>query len=168
MKKLTLVRHAKSSWKHPELNDFERPLNKRGKRDLPDMADRIIQYGIKPDILLNSGATRAAVTANAIASRLELPSNQCQIIADLYESSAETLMLVLQNLPDTYQHVMLVGHNPGLERLGSFLTQEHIAKFPTAAVMHLHLSITNWHELSEACASLTLFDYPKKHIKPTN
>ncbi|MDO6594780.1 histidine phosphatase family protein [Neptuniibacter sp. 1_MG-2023] len=164
MKKLTLVRHAKSSWKHPELTDFERPLNKRGKRDLPAMVERLADYQLTPDTLLSSGATRTLSTAKAICSRLAIPQNQILEIPELYESSAETLLLVLQNMPESYKHIMLVGHNPGLEHLASILRQESVTKFPTAAVMHLHLSIKNWHELAEGCASLSLFDYPKKHI----
>jgi phosphohistidine phosphatase len=163
MKKLTLVRHAKSSWKHPELTDFERPLNKRGKRDLPAMVERLANHQLIPDTLLSSGATRAILTTKAISSRLAIPQHHILEIPELYESCAETLLLVLQNMSESYKHIMLVGHSPGLERLASLLCQQSITKFPTAAVIHLHLSIKNWHELADGCATLTLFDYPKKH-----
>ncbi|PIE23382.1 MAG: phosphoglycerate mutase [Neptuniibacter caesariensis] len=167
MKQLTLIRHAKSSWKHPELADFDRPLNKRGKKDLPDMTERIYQSNLHPDLLLSSGARRAVTTANAVASRLKLKPEQFQIIPELYESSSETLLYTLQNLPDKLTHVMLVGHNPGLEMLIHFLTQNQLEKFPTAAVFSMHLSIAQWAELAEGCATPILFDYPKKHLTAT-
>jgi len=163
MKLLTLVRHAKSSWKYPELNDFDRPLNNRGKRDLPHMASRMAAHHLEPDLVLSSGAARAMATTNEICNHLQLSSEEIQVIPELYESCAETLMLVLQNIPDSYQHIMLVGHNPGLEHLNEILSQSTLKKFPTAAYVHLHLSITNWHELSAACATMTIFDYPKMH-----
>lgn len=163
MKQLTLVRHAKSSWKYPELSDYDRPLNKRGKRDLPAMASRVSENNLVPDLILSSGARRALLTATAISNQLELGSDQPVILAELYAAYPETLLLILQNQPDSLQHIMLVGHNPGLEMLASLLCGEQIDHLPTAAVAHLHLSITEWHELSESCATLTLFDYPKKH-----
>lgn len=165
MKKLTLIRHAKSSWKDPELTDFDRPLNKRGKRDLPAMTERITEYKLFPDLLLSSGANRALSTAKAVASRLELKQDQFQIIPELYESCAETLLYILQGLPRNVSHAMIVGHNPGLEMLAYYLTRETLNKFPTAAVLHMHLSITQWEELSEACATQTIFDFPKQHLE---
>lgn len=168
MKKLTLVRHAKSSWKDPSLNDFDRPLNKRGKRDLPAMAERLHQFDIKPDLIISSGANRALTTAQAIKTRLGVTQEQFSIQPELYESCSETLLYVLQNQNNTPQHIMLVGHNPGLEMLGFYLTQEHLEKFPTAAVIHMYLSVTRWDELAEGCATLTLFDYPKKHQAENN
>ncbi|WP_286240011.1 SixA phosphatase family protein [Neptuniibacter halophilus] len=166
MKTLSLVRHAKSSWKDPELKDFDRPLNKRGKRDLPALSERTEQSGIRPDLILSSGARRAITTARALHSQLNLSPEQLLIVPELYEACAETLLYILQQLPNRVTHVMLVGHNPGLEILGHLLTQQEQEKFPTAAHMHMHLSITRWEELAAGCATLTLFDYPKKHLQP--
>lgn len=163
MKQLTLVRHAKSSWKDPELTDFDRPLNKRGRNDLPLMAERIFAQGLLPDLIITSGANRALTTARAIKTCLNIQDDAFSIQPEVYESYSETLLYLLQNSHDQLDHIMLVGHNPGLEMLGYYLTQETVEKFPTAAVMHMHLSITNWHELAEGCAMLTWFDYPKKH-----
>lgn len=164
MKQLTLVRHAKSSWKDPSLNDFDRPLNKRGQKDLPAMSARIDEHGLQPDLIISSAAKRALTTAEAIHTRLGLEPQQLQVQPELYESCYETLLYCLQNSSDQYRHIMLVGHNPGLEMLGFYLTQEPVDKFPTAAVMQMHLSIRNWHELAAGCATLTWFDYPKKHL----
>ena len=163
MKKLTLIRHAKSSWKYPELSDFDRPLNKRGKRDLPEMAQRVVGFEIFPNMLISSGAKRAITTAQALKVCLELTNDQFQVQPELYDSLPETLLYVLQNQPEHLKHIMLVGHNPGLEMLGQYLTNTQLIKFPTAAIMHIHLSITSWEELSEDCGSLIRFDAPSMH-----
>jgi len=163
MKKLTLIRHAKSSWKDPYLSDFERPLNKRGKSDLPGMAQRVKRFQLFPDQILSSGAVRALTTARAVAEGLQLPSQQFEVVPELYESCYETLLNVLQNQPDRHRHIMLVGHNPGLEDLSYYLTHEGSILCPTAAVVHIHLSITSWSELAESCGAIELYDYPKKH-----
>ncbi|TVQ74425.1 MAG: histidine phosphatase family protein, partial [Oceanospirillales bacterium] len=123
MKLLTLVRHAKSSWKHADLTDFDRPLNKRGKQDLPLLCERLIQYQLYPDQLIFSPATRTRLTAARIIDRLAIPSEQCQDNPEIYESSAETLLQVIQQVTDQTSHLMLVGHNPGLQDLGNYLLE---------------------------------------------
>ncbi|WP_346838132.1 histidine phosphatase family protein [Microbulbifer sp. SAOS-129_SWC] len=167
MKKLTLIRHAKSSWADPALNDFERPLNKRGQRDLPAMARRVRDFyadaGLVPDRLLTSGALRALTTARALADALQLGSEQVLVQPELYAASCEALLQQLQRQSDRWRHLILVAHNPGLEDLACYLTHERLAKFPTAAVLHIHLGIAHWRELAESCGRVELFDYPKLH-----
>ncbi|WP_334078399.1 SixA phosphatase family protein [Microbulbifer sp. M83] len=163
MKKLTLIRHAKSSWDDPSLNDFDRPLNKRGERDLPAMAKRVRDFGLVPDYLLTSGAVRALTTARAVADALQLEPGQVKVEPELYACSSRELLQQLQRQSDRWRHLMVVGHNPGLENLACYLTDERLAKFPTAAVLHLHLHITRWTDLAESCGSVELFDYPKLH-----
>lgn len=163
MKQLTLVRHAKSSWEFPELSDFDRPLNKRGKRDLPEMADRLVARGIAPELILSSGARRALTTAEQIARAQDYPIDNILEVPELYHARVETLINLLQGQSDHYRHLMIVGHNPTLEMAGYFLTHEPIAKFPTSGVMHIALSITSWEEVAESCGTLELLDYPKLH-----
>lgn len=164
MRQLTLIRHAKSSWSDPNLHDFERPLNKRGMRDLPALGQRIAEFGFSPDLIITSSATRALTTAIAVSHALEYPRDQIQEVPEIYESCYETILNVLQNQSDRYRHIMLFGHNPGLEDLGYFLTHEMLEKFPTAGLMHIHLSVTSWSEMAESCGTLTRFDYPKLHL----
>ena len=163
MKKLTLVRHAKSSWDNPELSDFDRPLNKRGKRDLPEMAERLVIRGIAPDLILSSGARRALSTAEQVAQAQDYPVDHILEIPELYHARVETLINLLQGQSDHYRHLMVVGHNPTLEMAGYFLTHEKIARFPTSGVMHIALSVTSWEELAESCGTLEFLDYPKLH-----
>ncbi|SFG69443.1 SixA phosphatase family protein [Neptunomonas qingdaonensis] len=166
MRTITLIRHAKSSWKNPDIEDFNRPLNKRGKRDLPAMAERLKNAGLTPDKCLSSGATRAFLTAKATSKRL--PNRPLiEVIPELYDSCMETLLDVLQRHSDKDHHVMVFGHNPGLQRLGEYLSAEQIPNLPTCGVMHIHLGVTCWSELSEGCGTLEWFDYPKLHQKVT-
>jgi phosphohistidine phosphatase len=163
MKQLTLIRHAKSSWDHPHLSDFERPLNRRGQRDLPLMAERVRAMGLVPQRLLYSGSLRTSITARELARSLELSDTACFAIPEMYEACHETLLNLLQGQPDSLTSIMLVGHNPGLADLGHYLSGERFDHFPTAAVAHLMLNVLSWSELAENCGSLQLFDYPKMH-----
>lgn len=161
MKKLTLIRHAKSSWANPSLDDFDRPLNKRGLSDLPPMAARVAQKLPQADLLLSSGANRARTTAEEVMA-FQLDTS-IAFVPEMYESCYETLLNMLQCQSDRHRHLMLVGHNPGLELLGYYLTHERLEKFPTAAVLHIHLSVQSWSELAESCGTVSWFDYPKLH-----
>jgi len=163
MRLLTLVRHAKSSWDDPQLSDFDRPLNRRGQKDLPLMAERLYKFGVSPDLILSSSALRAITTAEQIAQALDYPQKKIIEIPELYHARVETLINLLQGQSDHYRHLMVVGHNPTLELAGSYLSDERIAKFPTSGVLHLALSITSWEELAESCGTLELLDYPKLH-----
>ncbi|WP_428036498.1 SixA phosphatase family protein [Amphritea sp.] len=163
MKMLTLVRHAKSSWDDPQLSDFNRPLNKRGKRDLPLMAERLLAFAIQPDLILSSGARRAITTAEQVAMTQGYPVDNIIEVPELYHARVETLINLLQGQSDHYRHLMVVGHNPTLEMAGYFLTHETIANLPTSGVMQIALSITCWAELSESCGTLERLDYPKLH-----
>ena len=167
MKLLTLVRHAKSSWKHDELTDFDRPLNKRGKHDLPLLCERLIQYQLFPDQLIYSPATRTRLTATRIIERLSIPREHCQDLPDIYESSGETLLEVVQHIPDQTNHLMLVGHNPGLQDLANHLlgSESAVSHFPTSAVVHLSVDIEHWKDLHSGCAKCIRLDYPKLHLQ---
>ncbi|MBV1786797.1 histidine phosphatase family protein [Marinobacterium sp. D7] len=163
MKQLTLIRHAKSSWDNPGLDDFDRPLNARGMRDLPLMATRVKAMGLIPQRLLYSSATRTAVTARTLAQTLELDDRAFIAIPEMYEACWETLLNLLQGQPDHLDSIMLVGHNPGMADLGSYLSGHAQYHFPTSAVQHLMLNVLSWSELAESCGSTQIFDYPKLH-----
>ena len=112
---------------------------------------------------MTSDAKRALDTATAIKSRLAINNKDFQICSDIYDTTPESLVGVLKKTPEHYKNLFLVGHNPELELLGYLLTQQTGGKFPTSAIMHLNLDISQWTDLEERCASLTLFDYPKQH-----
>ena len=145
MKTLFILRHAKSSWKYPELSDYDRPLNSRGKRDAPRMGKYLRQQGLVPDRILTSSAKRARKTANKVAKSCGYTGKVKKIDA-FYDAVPGVYFETLQALPDKYQRVMVVGHNPTMERLVNYLTGQ-IERMPTAALAHIDLPIQQWEAL---------------------
>ncbi len=148
MKKLLLLRHAKSSWKQPELHDHDRPLNKRGKHEAPLVGRYLKENDLLPDLILSSTARRARDTAQAVADESGF-SGEVELYQDLYMSDAACYLDILRCLPEQPNRVLVVGHNPDLEELLTLLTDsaEHMT---TAALAQVDLPISSWQELSEA------------------
>lgn len=161
MKKLTLIRHAKSDWNSGVARDFDRPLNRRGKKAAPLMAARILQRGSVPDLLVSSPAQRAVETAVLLADELELPQEQIVYQQNIYEATPLTLVDIVRGLPDV-EHIALIGHNPGLSELGLWLCIQAPEWLPTCAVLELELAVADWSAVSSGCATLLYYDYPKK------
>ena len=162
MKTLYVVRHAKSSWDNPGLNDFDRPLNDRGEKDAPRMGKRLKECDIKPEIIYSSPAVRAFSTAQSIAQALDIPLTQIKTEKRLYHASEETLLDVLKHSAETADCVMLVGHNPGLTEFVNDLLDEDIDNIPTTGVVMAQLPIHDWKDARWKCGNLLLFDYPKR------
>ncbi len=141
MKRLTLIRHAKSSWSHPEVDDFDRPLNKRGEKDAPMMGKRLAHQHAKPDLIISSPAHRAISTAIIMAQEIRFPIKAIVTNQDLYAADVSDLMRVLQQIDDTFDHVMVVGHNPGLTSLSYYLTQYQVDNIPTCGVVCIDCAI---------------------------
>jgi phosphohistidine phosphatase len=161
MKSLVVVRHAKSSWRHPELNDSERSLNKRGKRDAPVMGKRLARRGVRPDVIISSPAKRALTTARIIAA--EIGHDEEAIVVDerIYDASAGELRDVICTLDNSYSQVMIVGHNPAFTDLVNQLSTEWVDNLPTCGVVELTFDIGGWEELAGPVTGRTSFDYPK-------
>jgi phosphohistidine phosphatase len=162
MKTLYLLRHAKSSWKHPELDDFERPLNKRGKHDVPVMGQLLQSKKIIPDLILSSPANRAAMTARIIAENLSLPSHRITYDDLIYESSSETLFDVVRTINPIVVSAILVGHNPGITTFANLIADHRVGNIPTCGIYGVELNIASWQEISDKCATFKFFEYPKK------
>jgi phosphohistidine phosphatase len=145
MKTILILRHAKSSWKHPELSDHDRPLNKRGLREAPQMGKVMKKEGLLPDMVLSSTARRARDTAQIVAEMCSY-AGEIRLIPDLYRADVEDILGFLQNLDDSISIVMVVGHNPDLEMLLSTLTGEEEA-LPPAALVQVELPIQSWKAL---------------------
>ena len=142
MKTLLIMRHAKSSWNYPERSDYDRPLNGRGKRDAPRMGKHLRREGLIPDRILTSSAKRARKTASKVAKSCGYTGKVKKLDA-LYDTVPGVYFEVLQALPDKYQRVMVFGHNPTMEQLVTYLT-EQIERMPTAAIAHIELPIQHW------------------------
>ena len=148
MKTLLLLRHAKSSWNQPELNDHDRPLNKRGKKEAPKVGNCLKANNLVPVLILSSPARRAHETAQAAAEESGF-EGQLDQYQDLYMSDTACYLDILQSLPDTANRVLVVGHNPDLDELLTLLTDvnQHMT---TAALAQIILPISSWQELNEA------------------
>ncbi|MDP3858120.1 MAG: histidine phosphatase family protein [Stagnimonas sp.] len=158
---LTLIRHAKSSWDYPELSDFERPLNERGRRDAPRLAARLARDLPRPSRLISSPATRALATARIFAEAWAVDFEQIQIEPRIYEASRKTLVELVRSLPDELGHVALFGHNPGLSELAQTLADCPFDEMPTCAVVHLQLEGRQWRQLAPGKGRLLAYLYPK-------
>lgn len=162
MKKLYLIRHAKSSWSNPLLDDFDRPLNQRGKTNAPFMANVLLQHQIIPDLILSSSANRAKTTAEIFATILgyyqEIVFNKT-----LYLAEIETLFKILHTTPNEINTVFLFGHNPELTHFVNEISGENIENIPTCGICGVELLENNWKSLKSKSAKLILFDYPKKY-----
>ncbi len=146
MKTLLVLRHAKSSWKDENLADFARPLNERGKRDAPRIGELIRREEIVPDLIISSSAKRALKTAEAVALACGYES-EIKATRALYHAWSDEYLEELNEIPDKYETVMIVGHNPGMEGLVEDLTNEWIS-MPTAALAQISIEIDRWSELS--------------------
>jgi phosphohistidine phosphatase len=146
MKTLLVLRHAKSSWDDTALDDHERPLNKRGRRDGPRMGELVREHRLTPDIIMSSDAVRARRTAESVAKAARYAG---EILLDrlLYIASPPDILAVLRTTRETKAGtVMIVGHNPGLEELVTQLTGEQ-QDLPTAALAQIGLPIDRWRDL---------------------
>jgi phosphohistidine phosphatase len=142
MKTLLILRHAKSSWKFPDLSDHDRPLNRRGKRDAPRMGKTLKERGLVPDLVISSTATRAKDTASAVAKHSGYKGKRIRF-ESLYAAEPGAYLAVLRELTDNYQRVLIVGHNPGVEELIELLTGEiHIV--PTCTLAQIEFDIEKW------------------------
>jgi phosphohistidine phosphatase len=127
------------------VNDHDRPLNKRGKRDAPHMGEIIQDKNLVPDFIISSTAKRAHSTAKAVAKAAgykgDIALNQ-----SLYAAPPTAYIDVLHDLPNKYTRVLLVGHNPGLEQLVNMLSSEEHT-MPTCSLVHVQLCINTWSEI---------------------
>ena len=163
MKTLYLLRHAKSSWKFPELSDFDRPLNRRGKHDAPMMGKRLLKRGINPDLVMSSPALRARKTAKAVAKKLNYSPSAIRYEPQVYEASVPELLALLQSVPDQVQVLILAGHNPELTSFANQLALCSIDNIVTAGVVAIEFPVDRWSDLSnEQPGQFLWYDYPKR------
>jgi phosphohistidine phosphatase len=147
MKTLILMRHAKSSWKHPELKDHERGLNKRGKKEAPQMGILLKDNELVPQRILTSTAERSRMTAQAVVEAMHYTGDVSYLDA-LYMAEPEIYLELLSLMPDDVERILVIGHNPGLEGLLQILSGR-VESLPTSAVAYLSLPIRSWKEVRD-------------------
>jgi len=163
VKKLYLIRHAKSSWKDLELSDFDRPLNKRGKEDAPLMGELLAQMGVVPGAIYSSPAKRAKRTAKIIAQKVGF-NKDINFIDRVYEASSYELLDLIRSFSDKYSSVFLFGHNPGFSLLAEDLSGEYVENIPTSGIYAISFDIEKWRDVGEGEGKAIGFWYPKKDL----
>jgi phosphohistidine phosphatase len=151
VKTLLLLRHAKSSWKDADLDDHDRPLNKRGKRDAPRMGQLLREVNLVPDLIVASTAKRARKTAEHVIAESGY-RGPTQITGELYLVGGQQLRSLVASLPEPHDKVLLIGHNPGLEELLESLIGSY-TPLSTAALAHVELMTDRWSQLAEQPAA---------------
>ena len=156
------MRHAKSSWKDMSLSDRDRPLNKRGKRDAPEMGRRIQEHGIRPSLIVSSPAKRAWSTAKAVADAINYPREFLQKEDALYLASLDTILDVIMAQDNGFNNLMLFGHNPGFTDMANFLVPGLTNNLPTAGVVSVEIDQDDWNLYERPKTRLLVHDWPKK------
>ena len=167
MRTLYLLRHAKSDRGDPELSDIDRPLSPRGRRDAPAMAAYMSERDYRPDLILCSPATRTRETL-ALLQPVLGPDIRVDFERKLYLGSPDLLLRRLRDVEETVPSVLVIGHNPGLERLAAALAprgdRRALArmreKYPTCGLAIIHLHIDRWEQTDLGAGTLTDFMVP--------
>jgi len=158
-KNLLLVRHGKSDWSHTNLTDFDRPLNKRGKENAPEMAERLIQRGVPLSLIVSSPAKRAKSTAKVFAKAFGFDS--IRLDERIYEANSKTLLSVINGFDDSAETIAVFGHNPGFTDLVNELSDAGLYNIPTAGMVLIKFEFDSWKMISRGTGMLEFFDYPK-------
>ena len=163
MRQLLLLRHAKSAWDNPGLNDHDRTLNKRGLADAPTIGRLLTQHNIVPDLTLTSSATRAQQTTQLVAEAADIPDDAIQTLPHLYHATPHELIYAAHQATETTNRLLIVAHNPGLEELTSHLAGQY-HRFPTAALAVFNLELEDWGELNPDTTAQLLHIFRPKEL----
>lgn len=166
---LALLRHAKSSWSHPKLNDFARPLNARGEAAAPLIGQTLATLRVTPDVILCSSAERTRATLAGLRATCPLDGTPVSYEDELYLAEPSVLLGRLQKLSPEVTSALVIGHNPGLELLAqmlvktgdarSIIAMEH--KFPTGALAVFTLPATKFADIGPEIGRLEHFITPR-------
>ncbi len=164
MKKLFLIRHGKSSWSNPDLQDFDRPLNKRGMRDVPFMAKMLVGKGVKADQIVTSPANRAITTAKQFAAEQGIEQEDLMIQHGIYEAYPESLLQIVREFSNDLDIVLMFGHNPGFTYLANMFDGDYIVNIPTCGVVEINADIQKWENLGGTNGKIANFYFPKQYF----
>ncbi len=161
MRTLYIIRHAKSSWKDLSLSDWERPLNKRGKRDIPTMAKFLQKRKVVFDLLISSTALRAKKTAKGIGEGVGYDKHEIKLEHKLYHANAHEILKIVRAIPSQNKAVAIFGHNPGFTDFVNELCGTDLVNIPTCGICQVDLAIDDWSNALKGNGSLKFFKSPK-------
>lgn len=161
MKTLLIVRHAKSSAADFGQSDFDRPLNKRGKEDSFEMAQRVSKVVDNIDAFVTSPARRARKTAERFAAQYGVEKDQLLLKPDLYEPGLDDFYEVVENLDNSFKTIALFSHNPGITDFANSQNCMNIFNMPTGSVFAVRIDTDKWSEIRIADRKFLFFYLPK-------
>lgn len=164
MKQLLLIRHAKSSWSDFSIQDFDRPLNDRGKRDAPVMAKRMLDKGVVIDAFLSSPALRARKTAEIFAREYKREKDSILFFEELYLAQPPIFFQVIQRTDDRHQSIAVFSHNQGITDFANLLTPAKMVELPTCGILAMKTDILHWKDFKEAPKEFWFFSSPKSDL----
>ncbi|PVD51152.1 phosphohistidine phosphatase [Terrimonas sp.] len=164
MRSVLFIRHAKSSWDDPLMNDFDRPLNDRGKKDAPQMAKYLLEKKIQIDSFISSPAKRARKTAALFAKAFGIDENAIQLKSQLYLPDEVAFSHAIETASDKYAHLAIFSHNPGITHFVNSLTsQVRVDNIPTCGIFGIKSNAISWKDFEKAEKEFWFFDYPGNH-----
>jgi phosphohistidine phosphatase len=152
---LTLIRHAEAGSEHgSRIRDCDRPLTEQGRKDAMGLGARLADLAFEPDGVWTSDAERALSTTRILADSMALGPADLDIRSGLYLAHMSTLRDSIREADADIQHLVVVGHNPGLSELWDWLCDKHGFGLPTCGIAHLQLKISRWSQLERGCGDL--------------
>lgn len=164
MKLLTLIRHAKSSWDNANLSDFERTLNARGRRDAEYMSKLLPKLLPNPDMIYCSKAERAVETSRYFLETYNFPEEKVIYDYGIYENGIRYLIKLIQNVPETVNNLLIIGHNPDITAFSNAFTSTYFDNIPTCGIISIEFEIEKWSDLSNNIGKIKFYEYPKKYL----
>lgn len=166
MKILTLLRHAKSTWDDPVARDFDRPLNRRGRKAARAVGAEMRRLGLEFDTVIASPAMRVRETLDEVGAGLGRPLSP-EFDDRVYLAAPEALLAIVRGTRDAFDRLLLVGHNPGLESLamtldaGTGLRDQVAVKYPTGTLAEIELPAASWREVAAGTGRIARFIRPR-------
>ena len=150
MKTLYIMRHAKSSWDNPGLEDYQRPLLEKGKKRTRYVVDYLLEANTTLDLIISSHAVRAHETAKIIANALHYPVDKIVISRNIYFGYPDSYFDVFYDLSDEVDSLMLVGHNPGFTTFANYFLDNRIDNLPTSGVVCIAFDMNSWESIHDS------------------
>lgn len=168
MKKLYIVRHAKSSWDYPDLPDHDRPLLEKGKKRTKTIIDYLLAQDVQVDFIISSSAVRALETAKYIARALNYVLDEIKVDPQVYHAGITQLEDQFYDLSDQYQSVMIVGHNPAFTNFANLFLDTKIDWLPTSGIVCIEFDTNHWDRIFESDLKTCFVISPKMLRKEKN
>ena len=161
MKVVYLIRHAKSEGNNPSIIDFNRVLSPKGLEDAQLMAIKLKELHVQPELIVCSSAQRTISTKQIIGKQINNLHTNIILDPSIYEASLNYLTFLVNALPSKSNHVIIIGHNPGITLLSNYLTDDLIDNIPACGVVKIELNIENWNEIIQGIGTIRYFIYPE-------